>query len=356
MADASAPLSRLNSNVHDLYQDIAYFATPLSDVHDALNELERIEKTPKRIKDKVGEIHNVLKNLERACKAGSWLPEVGTAAKTTAETLNGINTFLGEIETFLGEIQLAADDGAKTFLDIKDPIDKSWAGIAQVEGFLERTETVTSDLLAHYSGHDIPASVNACSERLGDPLEKIVKTLNDAKDEAQQKLNTAERAVEGVVSALKPAVSFSDFIEGIYTKLEPIRNAIHTLTDAVGRAAHYGETQIKAVLKLGARLGGKTYRTIKGLLDKFDGEIQKIKKKFIDWAFKPVRNAMKSVRDEIQKQVNQLPNLDPAKAAMEVVHGLLAQIDQAIDGLASECADLFSGKSRPWGSGATAAP
>lgn len=351
MAAPASPLSDLNRDLGDLYNDIDYFSTPLKDVHDALSALERIEKTPNRMKGKVKEIHSVLSNLQKACKAATWLPEVGEEAKVAAETLGSINTVLGEVQTVLGDIQKDVDKATEAFFELKKPVDTSWAAIANVEGFLERAETVTADLLKHYEGYETPASVNRCAAALDQPLAPIVRPLNDAKDQAQSALNAAERAGEAVLNALTKAVDFSDFIETVYAGLKPIRNAIHAISSALAQLAHYGEATIKSFLALGEKLGGKTYRKIKGFLDQIDREFHKLKKKFTDWAFKPIRDAMKKARDMLQDALGKLPDFNPAKAAMAAVQALLAQIEQAINSLASTCADLFSGKT-PIGSAA----
>ena len=347
MSDTSSALGRLNADLHDLYQDIDYFATPLEDVHDALAAFERVEKIPQDMKGKVHEINGVLSALKGACHSAEWLPEVGTGAKSAAEFLDGANIVLGEVETFLEDIQTAANEATEGLTLIKKPVDTSWTAIAKVEGFIEGAENVTGTLLKKYKGQDIPTSVNACSDGFDKPLHQIVGPLNDAKDEANKQLNSIGKGLNSVVSALNQVANVADFVDHFYAALKPFRDAITSISNALRKAGKYSAKQINSLLHEFRHLKPKTYDKVRAFLDSIQRAVDDIIAKFKHKLFAPLHQAINGAKNAIIRALGDLPDFSPAQKAMQAVEHQLGLIETAIDALSQKCADLFEGKTQP---------
>ena len=347
MIGTQSHLAKIQQDLRDIHDDIGYFATPLNEIHTLLGDIDSLLHEPENLGKKLGEILTITNALEKACASGEWIPEVGQEAKAAAEFLDGVNTVIKEIKTTLTEIQKSLKPFTEWIKDVKEPVDKAWKPIGMVEGKLETMVNVTARLNKHYGGRP-PGNVENCAAALDKPLHGVAQKMNDAKDRANAALNKAERPLRTVFNQLDKIVDYTSFIDGVYHKLDAFRRDIRRITDAINKALAYTKAAIEAAIsKVGRALAPKTYEKVKAMLANVQKAVDNLKKKFINYAFKPVRDLVNQVEGEIASKLVSLPEIAPIKKALAEIKDTISTVQVAIDCLSDPCAELFEGKTAP---------
>ncbi len=336
-------LAKVQLDLRDIHDDIGYFATPLNEIYTLLGDIDSLLHEPENLNKKLGEILSVTQTLEKACKSGEWIPEVGQEAKAAAEFLDGVNIVIKEIRTTLTGIQESLKPFTEWIKEVKDPVDKAWKPIGLVEGKLETMVNISSRLLKHYGGNP-PDNIEHCAAALDDPLHGVAQAMNDAKDRANAALSDAERPLRTACNQLEKIVDYTAFIDGIYHKLDGFRRDIHDITTAVDKAFNYTKAAIEAAITdIARRVSPKTYKKVKEMLASVQKAVENLKKKFINYAFKPVRDLVNQVEGEIASKLANLPEVAPVRKALSEVTEAISSVKAAIDSLSDPCAALFDG-------------
>jgi enamine deaminase RidA (YjgF/YER057c/UK114 family) len=343
MIISQSHLARVQQDLRDIHDDIGYFATPLNEIYTLLGDIDSLLHEPENLDKKLGEILTITQSLETACKSGEWIPEVGQEAKAAAEFLDGVNILIKEIRTTLTGIQESLKPFTEWIKGVEEPVGKAWKPIGLVEGKLETMVNISSRLLKHYGGNP-PDNIEHCAAALDNPLHGVAQAMNDAKDRANAALNDAERPLRTAVHQLEKIVDYTAFIDGIYHKLDGFRRDIDLITKAVNKALHYTKTAIEeAISDVARRFRPKTYKKVKAMLDSVQKAVENLKKKFINYAFKPVRDLVNQVEGEIVSKLVNLPEVAPIRKALSEVTEAISSVKAAIDSLSDPCAALFQG-------------
>jgi uncharacterized protein YoxC len=344
MIEAQSYLAKLQQDIRDIHDDIGYFATPLNEIHTLLGDIDSLLHEPESLNKKLGEILTITQALEKACKSGEWIPQVGQDAKAAAEFLDGVNIIIKEIRTTLTGIQHSLKPFTEWIKDVKAPVDKAWKPIGLVEGKLETMVNGSTHLLKHYGGN-LPDNIEHCAAVLDKPLHGITQTVNDAKDRANAMLSDAERPLRTAYRQLEKIVDYTAFVDGIYHKLDEFRRDIHRITTAVEKALSYTKAAIEAAITKAARkFAPKVYKKVEAMLAEVQKAVENLKKKFINYAFKPVRDLVNQVEGEITSKLAILPEVAPISKALSEITGAIYTVREAIDALSDPCAAIFEGK------------
>ncbi|WP_298917528.1 hypothetical protein [uncultured Roseobacter sp.] len=349
MPTPKTQLAALNTDAKAIYADIQYFVTPLDEVHGLLSQVQDLLKKPEDFDKKLGDIFQVLRGLEKACKSGSWIPEVGTLAKGAGEFIAGINGFIKPTRDILSQIERDIKPLQDWIRKLQKPVDRAWGAVGNVEGKIEALANVTDSLRKHYKDAP-PKGLENCAAVLNRPLHPVTQTLNDAKDEANAGLNTVEQPLRQAWNALGRLLDYANVIDKAYNALGGLRSFINTITAAVTKAANYGKKAIEdAISWVGRHTFPKTYKKVKAMMDEVDRQIAKMRKSLTDFLFKPVQDMVARVARDIENRFKALPAVKALKAAVGQVEAALETVLHAIENQADPCRDMLSGKQSPGG-------
>jgi uncharacterized protein YoxC len=347
MFTVEANLAKRNHDLRDVHDDLGYFTTPLSEVHTLLHDIQGLLHEPDDLNKKLGEILDVLEALEATCRDGEWIPEVGEDAKSAAEVLDGMNRFIKEARSALTDIQHSLDPFSGWLNNVQRPVNKAWKPVGQVEARIEAAVNVTGTLLRHYEGKP-PAAVEECAGALDKPVDEIARVLNDAKDEANSKLNEAEQPLRTAYNQLDKITDYTAFIDSIYNRLGELRRAIREITSAVRKVADYGKEAIeRAISEWAKKFAHKTYARVKKMLAEVQRAVNRLKSKIVNWAFKPIKDLIDRVNEEVKSKLANLPELQPIESALEKVAKALGRVESALDAQSGPCKSMFEGATAP---------
>ncbi len=145
-------------------------------------------------------------------------------------------------------------------------------------------------------------------------------------------------------------MDFTKIVEGAFSIVGALQGFVHSISSAISTALSYGKKAIEdAISWAGKHAFPNTYKKVKAMMDAFDKQISNMRKRLVDFLFKPVRDAMARVAQSIKDKLSTLPVIVRLEAAVKQIETSAETLAHAIEAQADPCKGLLSEQVAPSG-------
>ena len=336
-AAASTQLAALKITLDQLLADLRLVKTPVDDLCGLIRAVKKPLMLPKTVAGKLKDLRTLLQVVNTVAAAASWLPApAGPAAKAVT---TGLKIFLGppapgglaEMVKLANDLDRALATPRTVIERAEKPANRLAATLAKAEQTLVVLADITARLIARH-GTNPPAEIEACAARLEAALAPTAQAIGRLKREAAAGIKVLADALGALVGVLEPFSGVVQTLQSALEKLEPLRDALLKLKQAlsvVERVRRWGENAVKQALKSLGLDVDKIERWMNGILQQIN-------------PFKPLKQAFAKLAASVQRALANLPGVDALLKLIDSIRALADQLQAALDDfLASECGNLF---------------